>query len=110
MSRESEIAMEHALSPGIAKDTGRRLYPRTMRLSNWPTVFTSHEVGKKVTRWKTGCAQNSNSCTTTRNCEAKSKRQDALKWRRSSERIIYETPKTGFGAGMSHVRHAAGTG
>src|SRR5437899_1735354 len=84
--------------------------PHTMRLPNWPTVYTSHVAGKTVTRSKTGCAPNRNSCTTTRNREAKSTTQDALKWRRSSERIIYEIPKTDVGDGVSHVRHAAGTG
>ena len=34
----------------------------------------------------------------------------ALKWRQSSERLIYGVRKSNCGAGMSHVRHAGSTG
>src|SRR5205085_5216777 len=82
---------------------------RTTRLLFWPTACTSHAADKKVTNWKTGCAPNSNSCTTTPNCEAQTTR-DASEQRRSTERIIHETHKINLGAGMPHVSHADGRG
>jgi len=126
--------------PRFVCDTGVRVHPEIGNTGYWGTVgdislggcyvFTFSPLpvgqivtlaikandkeinvaGKTVTRSKTGCAPNRNSCTTTRNREAKSTTQDALKWRRSSERIIYEIPKTDVCDGVSHVRHAAGTG
>src|SRR5262249_28927479 len=46
---------------------------------------------------------------TTRNGEVPTNTHDALKWRRSSERSIYDIHKTNFGAGVSHVRYAGST-
>src|SRR6266576_3425762 len=45
-----------------------------------------------------------------RNCEVPTNTHDALKWSRSSERLIYDVHKTNFGASMSHVRHDGSTG
>ena len=79
MSRESEIAMEHAIAPSdLGKKTGLACTQHTTSLLYWPTVCTSHVAGKKVTRWRTGCAPNSNSCTTTRNRNVLPNNHDAL--------------------------------
>src|SRR5262249_60188837 len=55
------------------------------------------------------CVPNRNSCGTTRNGEVPTNTHEALKWRWLSEMLIYDVPKTNFGAGMSHVRHAGST-
>ena len=45
----------------------RRLH--TTKFPNSPTVCTNRVVGRMATIWKIGCVQNSNSFTTTSNCE-----------------------------------------
>src|SRR5947209_14819539 len=107
----ADIATAYATGErGMGKYTGRRLPRHTTRLHNSPSVCTSHVAGRTDTTSKIGCVPNRNSCGTTRNGEVPTNTNDALKWRRSSERLIYDVHKSNFGAGMSHVRHAGSTG
>jgi len=68
----------------------------TTRLRNSLSVCTSHVAGGVATTSKIGCAPNRNSCGTTRNGEVPTNTHDALKWRRSSERLIYDVHKSNF--------------
>ena len=94
----------------MGKYTGRRTSPPHDEIAQLAFSCMSRVADRTATTSKIGCVPNRNSCGTTGNCEAPTNTHDALKWRLSSERLIYDGHKTIFGAGMSHVRHAGSTG
>ena len=94
----------------MGKYTGRRTSPPHDEIAQLAFSCMSRVADRTATTSKIGCVPNRNSGGTTRNCGVPTKTYEALKWRRSSERSIYDIHKTDFGAGMSHVRHAGSTG
>src|SRR5580704_13526531 len=95
---------------GRGEDTGVASPRHTMRSHNSPLVCTSHVGGRTHSTSKIGCVPKQNSCGTPRNREWPTNKLDALKWRRSSERLIYDVHEGNFGAGVSHVGRAGSAG
>ncbi len=73
MTREAAIAMEHAISPGLGKHTGRRLCPTHDEIAQLAYSLYESLAGKKATNSKIGWSPNRNSCGTTPNGDVPSK-------------------------------------
>src|SRR2546428_1694783 len=99
------------LVSGVPESTPAVASPRhTTRLqTRLQFVRVTPPTGRRPHR-KLTARPNRNSCGTTRDGEVPTNTHGASKWRRSSERLIYDVHKINFGAVISHVRHAGSTG
>src|SRR5438552_10113955 len=111
MKKVADIVIADVTGEGtMGKYTGSRLYPTNDEIAQ--LAFSLYESrgrqdGHHIEDW---LRAEQELVWHTRNGEVPTNTHDALKWRRSSERLIYEVHKSNFGAGMSHVRHAGSTG